>query len=121
MTLDEIVGAYCSAWNEKDETARRSLLEKSWSEKGVYEDPSGVAPPGRAALHAHIGQFHQDYPGAKIVLTSKPDQHHGKIHFTWRMVAADGTVAIDGRDFGELDAAGRISHIVGFFGPPQPL
>ena len=34
---------------------------------------------------------------------------------------ADGSVAIDGRDFGELDAAGRIAHIVGFFGPPPPL
>ena len=81
----------------------------------------GVAPAGRAGLHAHIGGFHQAYPGAKIVQTSKADQHHGKIHFTWQLVLPDGSVAIEGRDFGELDATGRISHIVGFFGPPPAL
>jgi hypothetical protein len=37
------------------------------------------------------------------------------------MVQPDGTVAIDGRDFGEIDATGRIVHIVGFFGPPPAL
>ena len=121
MTLDEIVSAYGAAWNEKDENARRTLLEKCWSENGVYEDPTAVVSPGRTALHAHIGQFHQAYPGARIVPTSKTDQHHGKIHFTWRMLSADGAILIDGRDFGGLDGAGLISHIVGFFGPPPPL
>jgi hypothetical protein len=121
MALDDVVGAYTSAWNEKDEDACRSLLEKSWSEKGAYEDPTAAVEPGRAALHAHIAQFHKDYPGAKIVATSKPDQHHGKIHFTWKMVLPNGAVAIEGRDFGELDSAGRIAHIVGFFGPPPAL
>ena len=53
--------------------------------------------------------------------TSRVDEHHGKIHFTWRLVMPDGSVAIDGRDFGELDATGRIAHIVGFFGPPPPV
>jgi hypothetical protein len=119
MTLDQIVTTYWAAWSEKDEAARSALLDKSWGDSGVYEDPMGVVPAGRAALHAHIGGFHQAYPGAKIVPTSKAD--HGRIHFTWQMIQPDGTVAIDGRDFGELDATGRITHIVGFFGPPPTL
>ena len=121
MTLDEKVTAYCAAWNEKDEAARAALLEKSWGDDAVYEDPMGVVPAGRKGLHDHIANFHQGYPGAKIVSTSRVDEHHGKFHFTWRLVMPDGTVAIDGRDFGELDASGRIAHIVGFFGPPPPL
>ena len=121
MTLDETVSAYCAAWNETDGAARTALLETSWSDSGVYEDPTALVAPGRAALHAHIAKFHQGYPGAKIVPTSKVDAHHGKIHFTWRLVLPDGTVAIDGRDFGEIDPTGRIAHIVGFFGPPPPL
>lgn len=121
MTLWETVSTYCAAWNEKNKNARCSLIEKSWSENGVYEDPTAAVAPGRTALSAHIAGFHKAYPGARIVPTSKPDHHHGKIHFTWRMVAGDGTIAIEGRDFGELDGAGRIAHIVGFFGPPPPL
>ncbi len=118
MTLDEMVDAYCAAWSEKDEAARTALLEKSWGDVGVYEDQLGVVPPGRAALNAHILNFQQGYPGARIVKTSKVDEHHSKIQFTWRLVLPDGSVAIDGRDFGELDETGRIAHIVGFFGPP---
>ena len=30
MTLDEKVGAYCAAWNEKDEATRTALLEQVW-------------------------------------------------------------------------------------------
>ncbi len=121
MTLDETVGAYCGAWNERDEAVRAAILDKVWGDDGVYEDPMGVVPAGRAALHAHIANFHQGYPGAKIVPTSRVDEHHGKIHFTWQLVMPDGSVAIDGRDFGELDPTGRIAHIVGFFGPPPPI
>ena len=118
MTLDEVLIAYCNSWNEKDEGVRRSLLESSWSEHGQYTDPLGAAPSGRDGLFAHIGGFHVGYPGAKIVPTSRADEHHGKIHFTWQLVLADGTVAIDGRDFGELDEAGKFKTIVGFFAPP---
>jgi len=70
MTLDEMGAAYCAAWNEKDEAARSALLETSWGDAGVYEDLMGVAPAGRGALHAHIGGFHQAFPGARIVPTS---------------------------------------------------
>ena len=121
MTLDEVVGAYCAAWNETDPAARMKLLEQSWGVAAVYVDPTGAAPAGRAGLHGHIAGFHQAYPGAKIVPTSKVDAHHGKIHFTWRLIMPDGSVAIDGRDFGEVDSIGHITRIVGFFGPPPEL
>lgn len=117
MTAGEAVAAYVAAWNETDETARRALLDKSWSANGVYEDPLGVVEPGRAALSRHIAQFHARYPGAKLAAIGDLDHHHGKIYFAWRLIAADGSAALDGRDFGELDADGRISRIVGFFTP----
>ena len=115
MTLDKTVDAYCAAWGEPSGAARTALLNESWGDVGVYEDPLGVVPPGRSALDAHILKFQQGYPGAKIVRTSRVDEHHSKIQFTWRLILPDGSVAIEGRDFGELDASGRIGHIVGFF------
>lgn len=120
MSTNEIVSAYCAAWNEKEDGARAQLLAKSWSEGGVYEDPNGVVA-GRSNLNHHIVGFHQAYAGCRIVATSAVDQHSNKIHFTWQLQTPDGGVAIDGRDFGELDSDGRISHIVGFFGPPPGL
>ncbi len=87
---------------------RRGRLRRSGGRRAIWQ----------GALNTHIGGFHQAYPGAKIEPTSKAAEHQGKIHFTWRMVMPDGTIAID---FGELDATGRIGRIVGFSGPPAAL
>ena len=83
MTLDETVIAYCAAWNEKNEAARSSLLEQSWGDKGVYEDPIGVAPAGRGGTAMAIARlFIRAIPARKYGKTSKVDEDHGKIHFT---------------------------------------
>ena len=113
---DETVAAYSAAWNEPDEDARRALLERSWTDDGVYCDPTGRAE-GRAALVAHIGGFHARMPGSRIELTSGVDEHDGLLRFTWSMLGPDSVVALDGMDFGELEDDGRLRRIVGFFGP----
>jgi hypothetical protein len=114
--VDEIVAAYSAAWNEQDEGARRSLLERSWTDDGVYCDPAARAE-GRAALVDHIGRFHARMPGNRIELSSGVDEHDGLLRFAWRMLGRDGAVALDGMDFGELGDDGRLERIVGFFGP----
>ena len=118
--VDTIVGAYGAAWLEANEAERRRLLEASWSEDGVYQDPT-ASVVGREALIRHIADFHKRLPGTTIVFASGVDHHHGKFHFLWKMVGPDGQVAAEGRDFGEFDDDGRICRIAGFFGPPPPL
>ncbi len=113
---EETVAAYAAAWNEADEDARRALLERSWTEDGVYIDPTGRAE-GRSALVRHIGGFHARMPGNRIEMASGVDEHDGLLRFTWQMLGPDGVVALDGMDFGELDGDGRLKLIVGFFGP----
>jgi hypothetical protein len=113
---EETVAAYAAAWNEHDEDARRALLERSWTDDGVYCDPSGRAE-GRSALVRHIGGFHARMPGSRIEMASGVDEHDGLLRFAWQMLGSDGAVALDGMDFGELDGDGRLKLIVGFFGP----
>ena len=38
--LEHILLAYVAAWNEADEAKRRTLLETSWTEQGIYSDPT---------------------------------------------------------------------------------
>ena len=118
--IDAIISAYGAAWLDVDVSDRRRLLEKSWSKDGVYQDPTADVS-GREALAQHIAAFHQGSPGFKIIITSGADHHHGKFHILWKMVDPDGKTVLEGRDFGELDADGRICRIAGFFGPPPPL
>ncbi len=118
----EAVAAYGAAWSEQDPDKRLTLLEKAWSEDGVYSDPTAEVK-GRQALADHIGGFLAQSNGARIVLTSAVDLHHEiRLRFSWKMVAPDGqTTVAEGFDYGELDADGRLRLIVGFFGPFPPL
>lgn len=118
-TTNEIITAYGQAWNEQDEAKRRKLLELSWADDGVFTDPQSNVS-GRDALIAHIAAFHTQFAGAKIVPTSGPDEHHGRVRFTWRIDNADGSAMMNGIDVAELAPDGRIAHTVGFFGDPPP-
>ena len=119
MDATEAVTAYGAAWNELDDQARRVLLKKSWADGGVYADPTGRAE-GLEALAAHIAGFHAMMPGHTIENTSAVDTRDTVFRFAWVMRKGDETV-LEGMDFGELAADGRISRIEGFFGPFPPM
>ncbi len=115
MDPTEAVVTYGAAWNEPDDAKRAALLERAWTDDGVYLDPTGSAE-GRDALVTHIGGFQTTMPGHTIDMTSGVDEHDRVFRFAWVMRNAGGDV-LEGMDYGELADDGRISRIVGFFGP----
>jgi len=120
ISIEEIVRMYVAAWSETDEGKRRALLEKSWAENGTYADPT-VEVVGREALIQHIGGIHRQFPDCRIILTSRVDEHHSRIRFTWAMVNPKGTRVSEGIDFGEIGDDGRLIRITGFFGLPSQI
>src|SRR5262245_35755912 len=76
-SVDDAVATYGAAWNETDEDKRRELLTEAFAETGTYLDPTGAAD-SREALVAHIGGFHQMFPGHTIDMASAVDVH-GKV------------------------------------------
>jgi hypothetical protein len=119
VDIGEIVATYGASWNETDAAKRTELLERSWADDGIYQDPQGTAH-GRAALVAHIGGFQAMMPGHTIDQASGVDTHDGGFRFAWVMHNGD-EIALEGIDFGEVAPDGRIQRIVGFFGPFPPL
>jgi SnoaL-like domain len=119
MAYSDIVASYGAAWNEPDEARRTALLETSWTDDGVYQDPQGTAD-GRAALVAHIGGFHAMFPGHTIDFASGVDSNGAGLRWAWVMHKGD-EVVLEGVDFAELAPDGRIQRIAGFFGPFPPL
>jgi hypothetical protein len=116
MDLQQAVASYGAAWSETDEDARREVLGEVWAEGGLYCDPTARVE-GREAFVAHIGGFQQQFPGARIDLTSGADEHDGYFRFAWTMVDGDGNTVLDGFDVGHRTGDGQIDLIVGFFGP----
>ncbi len=116
LSTPQIVAAYCEAWNVAGDGERRALLEKSWTDDGAYTDPR-TDLVGRNALFAHISRVQAMRPGSRIVMTGGLDAHHDVLRFAWKLVDPQGAAVIEGVDFGELAADGRLRRIVGFFGP----
>jgi hypothetical protein len=75
---------------------------------------------GREALVAHMAGFHERRPGHTLELTSAVDEHDGWLRFGWRLLGPDGAPVLEGMDVGTLGADGRLTRIVGFFGPFAP-
>ena len=115
----EVVTRYMAAWNEADAIARERLLEQCWADNGAYVDPN-VGLIGREALSAHISKVQAGRPGARLEFMSGVDIHHNVLRFLWRLVRADGTCGDTSIDFGEIGPDGRLTRIIGFFGPAPP-
>ena len=108
---------YVAAWNEPDAATRLKILERCWAGDGAYVDPN-VELRGRSALCEHISKVQAGRPGARLEMMSGVELHHHVVRFLWRLVRADGRAGETSLDVGEVDADGRLTKIVGFFGEP---
>ena len=114
--MHEVVAAYDAAWNEPSPAERRRLLEHSFAEDGVLIEPRGHFA-GREAVLERIAGFTERFPGARVLLTSGVDEHHGCLRYAWTIVGADDATLLDGIDVAELGSDGRLRRVVMFFGP----
>ncbi|UGT41493.1 nuclear transport factor 2 family protein [Nocardia yamanashiensis] len=118
--LEQLIDTYCRAWSDPDPARRRTFLGQVWAPDATYTDPR-IQTVGPEELLAHIETMIARRPGARVVRTSRVDQHHEVARFAWRVVQADGSALPEGLDLAELTDDGRIGRIVGFFGPTVPL
>ena len=120
MEPKDAIQAYVDAWSDIDEAKRRELLDAAWADDGVYCDPLATLS-GRSALEEHIAGFTERMPGHTIVLTTGVDIHDGFARFGWEMRQPDGAQLTEGMDFVTFAPDGRISRVIGFFGPFPPM
>ena len=114
MTGSVSLDAYAAAWNESDAAKRAAHLETAWAVDGVYCDPTARVT-GRDALSEHIGSLRESLGEFEITSTSAYDEHHGFVHWRWRMTKDSGEPMIDGFDVAQIDDNGQVALIVGFF------
>jgi SnoaL-like domain len=107
---------YETAWNERNATQRRALLDQCWAQSGVYTDPTAQTH-SRHALCDHLGAFLDGNPGHALRVVSGVDEHHGQVRFEWQVLDAGGAVAIAGMSHGHVGDDGLIVRMTGFFGP----
>lgn len=114
--LTATIDAHLAGYAEPDPARRRELLARAWSVDGVLLDP----PLDGTGLDAIVGcaeTLVTHYPGHRFVRTSGVDAHHGVARYGWELRNPDDDAVLEGIDVVETDDDGRLSRIVGFFGP----
>jgi len=113
--LAAVVRRYDEVWNERDVARRREILAAIWTDDTFYVDPDvpgGLV--GSDALVDFIEASFEHYPGLAITAISEVAVQADRAWYRWRQTSADGE-ALDGTDFIEFDAAGRIQRVTNFF------
>ena len=112
--LEGTVDAFLGAWTETDPDRRTKLLERSFAARGRYRDVH-TSQDGREALHSWMGFTQQLFPGCQLARTGPVEQTHHYARFPWSAQLPGGPVVATGVDYVELDAAGLLANVVGFW------
>lgn len=112
----DVIDQYDKAWNTSDVEERRRLLEAALTENCEMVEPRGRYR-GRAAILERINGFADRFPGARVDITTKVDEHNGFARYGWRIVDGEGSVMLEGIDVVERAGDGRLRKAVIFFRP----
>jgi hypothetical protein len=115
-TLSVAVDTHLKAYCEPDPATRAELLAAVWAPTGALFDPP-FEGEGLDAIAAMTDVVLTHYAGHTFRRTTDIDAHHTFARYGWELVGPDGTAAVTGTDIVEIDAEGRLTRIVGFFGP----
>ncbi len=104
-----------AAWNERDSDRVRGHLDRALAANVVFIDP-GVETQGIDEFEANVHAVHRQIPGADYERTSGVDSHHRLHRYNWQ-ISRDGELIITGFDVTEVDDDGKVTRVLGFFGP----
>ena len=110
--VHEVVDRYIGTWNETDPAKRRQLIERTWTEDGMYLDPL-MAGEGQEGIDAMIETVQARFPSYRFRRTSEIDAHHDRVRFSWELGPYGGAPLAGGLDVGVI-ADGRLRSITGF-------
>lgn len=117
--LAALVDAHLAAYADPDAARRAAVVQRIWADGGRLIDPP-LAASGHAGIADQGGLLLARFPGHRFVRSSGIDHHHGVARYAWQLCGPDGAVVLEGLDIAEVDAAGRLQQVTGFFGPlPQ--
>jgi hypothetical protein len=104
-----------AAWNEGDPAEVRGHLDRALAPDVEFIDPS-IETRGIDEFEANVHQVHGRIPGAVYARTSGVDSHHRLHRYSWQ-ISLDGELVLPGFDVTEVDADGKVTRVLGFFGP----
>lgn len=107
-----------NAWNERDPGKVRAHLDLALAEDVRFSDPN-IEVHGIDQFEQMIHEFRREHPNAVCSRTSDIDMHHRLCRYHWAIHDGD-QLLLPGFDVVETEESGRVSLVLGFFGPLVP-
>lgn len=107
-----------STWNSDDPGERRSMVEEALEHNVHFADPNHNIV-GRDAFLAMVDEVRAQIPGAVYSQNSAIDMQNNFCRYHWK-IDLRGKRLINGFDVTEVNDAGKIVKVLGFFGPLKP-
>jgi hypothetical protein len=118
MSHSESLDHMLAAWNELDPSKVRSHLDRALSPEVEFIDPS-IETHGIDEFEATFTACGRKFPALSTQGKVGFDSHHGLHRYSWQ-ISRDGEVVLPGFDATEVDDDGKVTRVLGFFGPlPQ--
>ncbi|MFI5732628.1 nuclear transport factor 2 family protein [Kribbella sp. NPDC051587] len=113
MTAQTLADQYFATWNEPAADRRAELIAATWTEDSTFVDPS-FETHGHDELNKLMGAAQHMFPGLTFVRIGDIDEHHEYLRWVWHLKAEGQEPVAGGTDLVRVDAAGRITHLIGF-------
>jgi ketosteroid isomerase-like protein len=108
------IRSYEKVWAEPDSTTRLQQIKTFWLSKSTYHDGAAFAK-GPIELNNMIQKFRKKFPNS--ILIGNPVLSFGNYHtWSWTIINKEKNFYLDGRDYVEINANGKITKLVGFWG-----
>jgi hypothetical protein len=105
-------------WNTEDPERRREMAEGSMEHNVHFVDPRHNIV-GREPFLAMVAATREAFPGAVYRHASRIEMQNNFCRHHWA-IDYQGKRAMEGFDVTEVDDAGRIVKVIGFFGRLDP-
>ena len=115
MTYPVSLDHMLAAWNEPDPAKVRSHLDLALADDVDFIDPS-IVTHGIDEFEANVHHVQEQIPGARYERGSGVDSHHNLYRYTWQ-ISQHGEPLLSGFDVTEVDENGKVTRVLGFFGP----
>ena len=115
---EENLAKMMAVWNTTDKDEQRALVEAAMEHNVHFADPNHNII-GREAFLAMVDQVQAQIPGATYSRNSDVDMQNNFCRYHWKIDMGDKRL-MNGFDVTEINDAGKIVKVLGFFGPLKP-
>jgi hypothetical protein len=118
--ISALIDRYLAAYGEPDVSRRTQAINEIWAPDSRLIDPP-LSAAGHAQIVAQADALLSQFPGHRFRRSSGIDAHHGFARYAWELLDPAGAVVLQGLDMAQADERGKLTQVVGFFGPLPAL